>query len=103
VRGPYEGTQVMVAESGAVSVRGEIDRNTICQVVEAIETIGETVVVVDLGGVSFLDSSGLQGILFVQQAARRRGGDVILRYPSHVVSRVLDFAGLGEAFVIVDE
>jgi hypothetical protein len=44
-----------------------------------------------------------QGILFVQQAARRRGGDVILRHPSHVVSRVLDFAGLGEAFVIVDE
>jgi hypothetical protein len=37
-----------------------------------------------------------------QQAARQRGGDVILRHPSHVVSRVLDLTGMREAFVIHD-
>jgi anti-anti-sigma factor len=50
--------------------------------------------------VTFLDSSGLQGILAAQQDARARGGDVILRRPSHLVSRVLEITGLSQAFVI---
>jgi len=102
VSGPDEKALEMVTGPGAVTVRGEIDRNTIGPLVEAIETTGDTIVVVDLENVSFLDSSGLQGILFAQQAARQRGGDIVLRHPSHVVSRVLDIAGLREALVIDD-
>jgi stage II sporulation protein AA (anti-sigma F factor antagonist) len=84
---------------GVVSVRGEIDRVTVDQVVLALESAGD-VVVLELARVTFIDSSGLQGILRTQQAARSRGGDVVLRQPSHVVDRVLEITGLRDAFVI---
>jgi anti-sigma B factor antagonist len=84
---------------GVVTVRGEVDRVTIDQVVKAIEKVGG-VVRLELEQVTFLDSSGLQGILVAQQTARSRGVDVILCRPSHVVSRILEITGLHEAFVI---
>jgi anti-sigma B factor antagonist len=84
---------------GVVSVRGEIDRVTIGQVVVAVESAGDDIVL-ELTRVTFIDSSGLQGVLRAQQAARRRGGDVVLRRPSHVVDRVLEITGLRDAFVI---
>jgi anti-sigma B factor antagonist len=85
--------------NGVVSVRGEIDRVTIDQVVVAVESAGDEVVL-ELARVTFIDSAGLQGVLRAQQAARRRGGDVVLRRPSHVVARVLEISGLRDAFVI---
>jgi anti-sigma B factor antagonist len=84
---------------GVVTVRGEVDRITIDQVVKAIERVGG-VVRLDLEQVTFLDSSGVQGILVTQQRARSRGADVILRRPSHVVTRILEITGLHEVFVI---
>ncbi len=99
MREPPEGVLEVDTADGVVSVRGEIDRVTIDRVVRAVEQVGD-VVVLELGRVTFLDSSGLQGILVAQQAARARGGDVILRRPSHVVSRVLEITGLRQAFVI---
>jgi anti-anti-sigma regulatory factor len=37
-----------------------------------------------LDGLSFVDSSGLQGILDAQRSVRERGDDLILRrHPSH--------------------
>lgn len=99
MREPPEGVLEVDTGDGVVSVRGEIDRVTIDRVVRAVEQVGD-VVVLELDRVTFLDSSGVQGILVAQQAARARGGDVILRRPSHVVSRVLEITGLRQAFVI---
>jgi anti-anti-sigma factor len=87
------------AGDGVVSVRGEIDHVTIDRVVRAVESAGD-VVVLELARVTFIDSSGLQGVLRTQQAARSRGGDVVLRRPSHVVDRVLEITGLRDVFVI---
>jgi anti-anti-sigma factor len=94
-----DGVLDIETSDGVVSVRGEIDRVTIDRVVRALESVGDRVVL-ELERVTFLDSSGVQGILLAQQAARGRGGDVILRRPSHVVSRVLEITGLHSAFVI---
>jgi anti-anti-sigma factor len=99
VREPPKGVLEVETDDGVVTVRGEIDRITIDRVVDAVEQV-RGVVVLELDRVTFLDSSGLQGILAAQQDARARGGDVILRRPSHVVSRVLDITGLRQAFVI---
>jgi stage II sporulation protein AA (anti-sigma F factor antagonist) len=99
VREPPQGALEVDSGDGVVTVRGEIDRLTIDRVVHAVEQVGG-VVVLELDRVTFLDSSGVQGILGAQQDARARGGDVILRRPSHVVSRVLDITGLRQAFVI---
>lgn len=99
MREPPEGVVEVDTGDGVVAVRGEIDRVTIGRVVHALERV-DGVVVLELERVTFLDSSGLQGILDAQQEARSRGGDVILRRPSHVVSRVLEITGLNRAFVI---
>jgi stage II sporulation protein AA (anti-sigma F factor antagonist) len=99
VREPPEGVLEVHTDDGVVTVRGEIDRVTIDRVVHAVEQVRD-VAVLELGGVTFLDSSGLQGILLAQQAARARGGDVVLRSPSNVVLRVLEITGLRDAFVI---
>jgi stage II sporulation protein AA (anti-sigma F factor antagonist) len=99
VREPPQGALEVDSGDGVVTLRGEIDRMTIDRVVRAVEQVGG-VVVLELDRVTFLDSSGVQGILGAQQDARARGGDVILRRPSHVVSRVLDITGLRQAFVI---
>jgi anti-anti-sigma factor len=96
---PPEGVLKIETCDHVVAVRGEIDRITIDDVVRALEAVGDNVVL-ELERVTFLDSSGVQGILQAQQAARERGGDVILRRPSHVVSRVLDITGLRDAFVV---
>jgi anti-sigma B factor antagonist len=96
---PPGGAFGVETREGVVSVRGEIDRVTIEHVVRAIEAAGDDVVL-ELARATFIDSSGLQGILRAQQAARSRGGDVVLRRPSHVVDRVLEITGLRDAFVI---
>ena len=82
-----------------VTVRGEIDMDNTGQLVGAIKGVAGTVVV-DLSGVTFIDSTGLQGLLREQDTARRRGDDLILRQPSKAVRRVLELASLMDAFRI---
>ena len=82
-----------------VTVRGEIDMDNAGQLVDAINRVGGTAVV-DLGGVTFIDSTGLKGLLRAQKAARQRGDDLILRHPSKAVRRVLEVTGLIDGFTI---
>ena len=60
----------------------------------------EGTIVLDLEEVTFLDSSGLQGMVAAHQAARERGDDLILRRPSPPVCRVLEMTDLNGVFVI---
>jgi anti-anti-sigma factor len=76
-----------------VTVLGEIDMNNAGQLVDALESVAGTAVV-DLSAVTFIDSKGLQGLLQVQRALRRRGDDLILRHPSRAVRRILELTGL---------
>jgi anti-anti-sigma factor len=82
-----------------VTVRGEIDMDTAGQLIDAITTVAGTAVV-DLSGVTFIDSTGLQGLLRAQKAARQRGDDLILRQPSKAVRRVLELTNLIDGFTI---
>ncbi len=82
-----------------VTVRGEIDMYTIGQLVDAITTVASTAVV-DLCGVTFIDSTGLKGLLRAQKAARQRGDELILRHPSKAVRRLLELTGLIDGFTV---
>jgi anti-anti-sigma factor len=81
-----------------ITVRGEIDMGNAGQLVEAIEVAGS--VVVDLSGVTFIDSAGLHGLLRAQQAGRRRGDGLILRDPSEAVRRVLERTNMIDVFAV---
>ena len=82
-----------------VTVHGDIDMDNADELVDAIKRVAGTAVV-DLSEVTFLDSTGLQGLLRVQQAARQRGDDLILRHPSKAVRRVLEVTGLIDGFTV---
>jgi anti-anti-sigma factor len=82
-----------------LTARGEIDMDNAGELVDAITRIGGTAVV-DLSGVTFIDSTGLQGLLRAQRAARQRGDDLILRHPSETVRRLLELTGLIDGFTV---
>jgi anti-anti-sigma factor len=82
-----------------LTVRGEIDMDNAGQLVDAIERVAGTAVV-DLSGVTFIDSTGLQGLLRAKEAARQRGDGLILRHPSETVRRVLELTGLLDGFTV---
>lgn len=54
--------------------------------------------VLDLGDVEVLDSTGLRALWTVRQALREIGAHLVLRRPSATVVRVLDAAGLTAMF-----
>jgi len=81
-----------------VSLAGECDmavRDELCAVLLGAVRRSQ-VVVVDLAGVGFLDSSGVHGLIAAYKEARDRGGRLLLENPTGVVAAVLDVTGVAE-------
>ena len=57
-------------------------------------------VVIDLGDVFFIDSSGLRSLLGASRRARTRGANVVLRHVGSEVLRLLEITGTTEHFSI---
>jgi anti-sigma B factor antagonist len=88
-----------------VGPEGEIDLSTVDDVRAQLRAAaGEaTTVVLDLSGVTFLDSTGLRMIVELQQDADRdRFAVVVVRAPEPV-QRLLDIAGLSPRLALVDD
>ena len=91
------------------SVAGEIDLATAPALVEAIESeldspaTDTTRVVVDLSEVGFLDSSGLNALVRLEQTLGGRGVDVRIVSPSdRVVRQVFEITHLTEPLKVVE-
>lgn len=86
-----------------LGLTGEIDLANAAEVEQALRRIEATdaeVIVVDLAGVSFIDSSGIR--VLVAAAARARGGDrLVLARPTRAVLRVLRIAGVADLLPLV--
>jgi anti-anti-sigma factor len=94
-----DGVLEIETNDGVVTVRGDIDMGSIGELTHVLEQL-EGTVVLDLEEVTFLDSSGMQGVIDAHQMARDRGDDLILRRPSPPVCRVLEMTDLNGVFVI---
>jgi anti-anti-sigma factor len=82
----HDGTTVVTAA-------GEIDMATASELREClIGTQGR--VVVDLRGVSFLDSSGIATLVTARARLLESSGDLQLRKPQGIVRKVLEVTGL---------
>jgi len=95
---------VMAPEGATVFLTGELDLATAPALEDALAALYEVGVVglvIDLGGVTFIDSSGLHELVVALKRQRGRGGDVVLRAPSRQTRRVLDIVGLTTLFTIV--
>jgi anti-sigma B factor antagonist len=103
----YEEISLDVSEDWQVLVlAGEIDvataprlRDRLVQLV----TQGPPRVVVDLQGVTFIDSMGLGALISGLKRARAHDGDLRLAGPSDHVAKVLAITRLDQAFVVADD
>jgi len=90
------------AAPGEFLVSGEVDAHSSESFATALAAAGEQseAVIVDMGGVTFMDSSGLRVLVEAQQRAEAGGASLVLRTPSRQITRLLDLAGLTENFQI---
>ena len=96
-----ESLTVEVDDGGAIVVHGDIDMAG-GPVLEAalLQRDEDQLLVIDLGDVSFIDSSGLRSLLGASRRARTRGAEVVLRAVGPEVARLLDITGTTSQFVI---
>jgi anti-sigma B factor antagonist len=84
-----------IGDTDVVSPCGEIDIATAPEVRDAmLATMGERRLVLDLRGVAFMDTSGLQLLVSEHRRARQRGGAFAIVAGPPRVQRLLDVAGL---------
>lgn len=83
-----------------VHLHGEVDMVTVPEVREALESAmnrGCTNVVLDLGNVSYMDSSALGLLVWVDRELAPREGRLVLAGADRNVSRILEISGLVSA------
>jgi len=73
---------------------GEIDAHTAPLLADAMAGLPASVVIVDVAGVSFMDSSGLRVLMDATTRARDGGGDLIVAHPTAAIVRLVEISGL---------
>lgn len=58
-------------------------------------------VIVDIGGSSFIDSTGLGVLVAGLKRLRQQGGDMVLRGPNPIIVRLFEITGVTKLFEIV--
>jgi anti-sigma B factor antagonist len=96
---PDEGVLDIDVRDDVVVLRGDLDMDTVEALSSQLEAI-EGSIVLDLEGVTFLDSTGLQCLVRLRDAVLERGEELVLRSPSPSVYRVLDLTSMREAFAV---
>jgi anti-sigma B factor antagonist len=87
-----------------VGPQGDVDMATVTAVRHAIAEAGAApTVVLDLRGVDFLDTSGLQLVLEQRRRAEAEGFRLVLVRGHGGVQRLFDIAGLTPALTFVDD
>ncbi|MGI8983333.1 MAG: STAS domain-containing protein [Acidimicrobiales bacterium] len=100
--------ELLVTVSGVgpeyeVRLFGELDMATAPQLRDELARLaanGATRVTVDLGGLGFIDSTGLTVLISGLKRLRAQGGELALRGPTPGTRKVLEITGLAEVFPI---
>jgi anti-sigma B factor antagonist len=91
-------TSALTPDQRLLVVRGEIEYRTAPMLQTAIESALDGAVrrlVLDLGGVTFIDTSGLAVLIVASERAK-----VVLRHPSTAVERVIAITGLSSTLEV---
>jgi anti-sigma B factor antagonist len=102
---PFRLTVSGSGDRAVVSLEGELDLATAPQLREQLVTLAEadSVIVVDLTNLAFIDSTGLSVLVMGLNRSRAAGGSIVLRNPSQSVMRILEITGLVSVFGIEDK
>jgi anti-sigma B factor antagonist len=103
---PFEIDFVRDGESATVTLSGELDIATVPRVEEAIEatlTAEVQTLTIDLGGLGFVDSSGLRLFIVLDQRAAEQGWELRLLRPGAQVLSVFQVSGVEENLPFVED
>jgi len=85
-------------------IKGEVDLETADRLRQELEASLDharpEVLLLDLAGVTFMDSSGLGVILGRYRRLKKQGGRVVICRPQPQVRRLLELSGLGKIMTI---
>ncbi|MDP9118056.1 MAG: STAS domain-containing protein [Actinomycetota bacterium] len=85
-----------------IAITGELDIATADELRAAGETSlarpGLSALTIDLGGLGFIDSTGISALLVIRNSAEERGIEFSLVNVPDVAARVLAITGLSEVF-----
>jgi anti-anti-sigma factor len=84
-------------------LEGDIDAANAHQIHEIVsEMLGgdHQTLVVDLSGVTFMDSQGINALIWAEQRIKAAGARLLLRRPSQPVRSTLEVAGIDTLFVV---
>jgi anti-anti-sigma factor len=98
--GPTNPTRALVTVSGEVDLESapELGDHSLA----ALKDVSVHLVL-DLRGVTFMDSTGLKVLLATAHRADLAGGSLVLVAPNRAVHRILTLTGLDKTFVTVDD
>ena len=85
---------------GRFDVVGEIDAHSAPALAAALEESTADTIVVDMSGVTFMDSSGLRVLLAL--AERSGGRSLQIAQPSRPIMRLFEVSGLVDHFDIIE-
>jgi anti-sigma B factor antagonist len=105
-----EPLQIRISESAGdavvVRLKGEFDVSAESlfsrAITDGVMQDGYLTVIVDLSELSFLDSTGLHALLRARDVARGRGMRLVVSRPQPAIRRVMDLAGVGNEFEILE-
>ncbi len=85
-----------------VALRGELDLADAAAVTAALTAVAaqDPVIIVDLAGLDFIDSSGVAALARGRTQARLAGSDLVLAAPQRKVMRVLAIIRMNERFAV---
>lgn len=85
-----------------LTLAGEIDAYTAPALAEAIGQCELEHVLIDMGDVEFVDSSGLRVLIEAHQEAQAADRRIQLTNPSAAVSRLLEISGIDDYLNVAD-
>ena len=94
-------TRTVEGERALLRADGSIDaasRNRLATAATEVVDGGATTVVVDLSGVTFMDSTGIGTLVEIANQLDDADGTFYVREPSRPVARLLEVSGLSDAW-----
>ena len=91
------------ADQAVIDIRGELDVYTAPQLREQLASLfdqGARHVVVEMGQMDFIDSTGLSVLVAALKRLRENEGDLTLRSPKANALKILEITGLNRVFDI---
>ena len=88
----------ITTHDAGLALAGELDAHTAPRLALHLAELppGDGDIVLDIGRVEFMDSSGLRVVIEAHQRASDAGRRLVLRHPTAAVNRLLEISGLSD-------